>query len=402
MPSYSPAAWERAMRVREVILQAIAGKMSWPQAADVLGMSARTLRRWRRKFQEKGMDGLIDRRQRCPSARAIPEAELRRWLLLYRQRYAGYNARHFWSTCRRDHGLTWSYTLIRQALQMAGLVRKHRPRGRHFRRREPRACFGELLHLDGSRHRWLTLRPEDYQHLIVIVDDATRQILYAQMAEGESSHAVMTALAAVLRQYGLPQGLYTDRASWAAVTRRAGQPIAPGRLTQVGRALRRLGVEHILAYSPQARGRSERVHRTLQDRLVNELRAHAIRSTEQANRYLRERFLPTYNSEFACPPADSTAVFVPIGHTDLDAILCHEEDRVVAKDNTVHLDGVRLQIDKQPGRATCAGLTVTLRRHLDGSHSVLWGKRLLGHYDARGRRREAVAAANTPLTESAA
>lgn len=402
MPDYAPAAWERAMKVRDVILHAVAGKLTWIQAADVLGMSPRTLRRWRRKFQEHGIDRLVDRRRQRPSARAIPEAELQRWLRLYRDKYSGYNARHFWSTCRREHGLAWSYTLLRQALQTAGLVRKHRPRGRHFRRREPRPCFGEMLHLDGSRHHWLQLRPEEYQHLIVVVDDATRQVLYAQLAEGESSQAVMAALAAVLRTHGLPQALYTDRAGWAAVTRKAGERPEAGRLTQVGRALKRLGIEHILAYSPQARGRSERVNRTLQDRLVNELRVAGIRTVERANRFLRECFLPAYNTEFGKPPLDATTVFVPLGDTDLDAILCHEEERTVGKDNTVQLDGVRLQIDKQPGRVTCAGLTVTLRRQLDGTHRVLWGKRCLGRYDSRGRRLENTATPPNTSKDAAA
>ena len=176
------------------------------------------------------------------------------------------------------------------------------------------------------------------------------------------------------------------------MTRKAGERPEPGRLTQVGRALKRLGIEHILAYSPQARGRSERVNRTLQDRLVNELRVHGIRSLERANRYLIERFVPAYNAEFGKPPADTTTVFVPLGETDLDTILCHEEERAVGKDNTVQLDGVRLQIDKQPGRVSCAGLAVTVRRHLNGTHTVLWGKRCLGRYDHRGRRLEAATA----------
>lgn len=401
MPRYTPAAKERAMKVHEVFVRAVEGKLSWLQAADILGLSPRTIRRWRARMDRYGIPGLCDRRCQRPSSRAIKPDELRRWLRLYRTRYRGYNARHFWSTCRREHGLAWSYTLIRTALQAAGLVRKHRPRGRHFRRREPRACRGELLHLDGSRHRWLLLRPEDYQHLIVVLDDATHGILYARFEEGETTHAVLAALAAVFRTHGLPQALYTDRASWAACTRDSqGRPRAD-RPTQVQRALKRLGVEHILAFSPQARGRSERANRTLQDRLVQELRAHGIRSVEAANRYLLERFLPAYNAEFAVPPADAQSAFVPLGPVDLDAILCHEEERTVGKDNTVALEGVRLQIDKQPGRITCAGLTVTIRRHLDGTHSVLWGKRLLGRYDARGRRRED-AAQTTTTTPAAA
>jgi AraC-like DNA-binding protein len=401
MSSYSPAAWERAMRVREVILQAIAGKMTWIQAADVLGMSPRTVRRWRYRLQHHGLEGLIDRRHCSPSERAIPEAELQRWLRLYRDRYRGYNARHFWVTCRREHGLTWSYTLLRTALQAAGLVRKHRPRGRHFRRREPRACFGEMLHLDGSRHRWLALCPEDYQHLIVVVDDATGKILYARLEEGESSTAVMTALGAVFRAHGLPQALYTDRASWAACTRSSEGRPREDRPTQVQRALQALGVEHIHAFTPQARGRSERVNRTLQDRLVNELRVHGIHSVGRANRYLNEHFLPAYNAEFARAPSDASNGFAPLLEADLDAALCHEEQRQVAKDNTVQLDGVRLQIEKQPGRVTCAGLTVTIRRHLDGTHSITWGKRLLGRYDSKGRRLE-IAVLPASSTEAAA
>jgi hypothetical protein len=258
-----------------------------------------------------------------------------------------------------------------------------------------------LLHLDGSRHRWLLLRPEEYQHLIVVLDDATREILYARLEDGETSRAILAALAAVFRAQGLPQALYTDRASWAACTRDAHGHPRQDRPTQVQRALKRLGVEHILAFSPQARGRSERANRTLQDRLVQELRAHRIRSVDAANRYLAETFLPAYNAEFAVRPVAQESAFVALGSVDLDAILCHEEERVVARDNTVQLDGVRLQIDKQPGRATCAGLTVTVRRHLDGTHSVLWGKRLLGRYDPRGRRLEAATAASPMITVAA-
>jgi transposase len=386
MSIYTPAAWERAMKLHDVLVRAIAGKMTWVQAADVLGVTPRTMRRWRYRMEQYGIDGLRDRRMQSPSGKAITPPELAQWLRLYRARYAGYNARHFWVTCRREHGLKWSYTLIREALQKAGLVRRHRPRGRHFRRREPRGCFGEMLHLDGSRLRWLALRPEQHQCMIVVVDDATRRILYAQLTDHESTRAVFDALNAVLIGHGIPQALYTDRASWAAVTRKAGAPPDKSKITQVGRALKKLGVEHILATSPQARGRSERTNRTLQDRLVNELRTAQVRSVEAANRFLVERFLPAYNDEFGRQPALPEPAFVPLGSVSLDSILCHEEEREVGRDNTVQLDTVRMQIEKQPGRPTCAGLTVTLRRHLDGSHTVLWGKRVLGRYDARGRR----------------
>jgi hypothetical protein len=276
-------------------------------------------------------------------------------------------------------------------------VKKKRPRGRHFLRREPRACFGELLHIDGSRHRWLTLRPDQWQSLIVVVDDATKRVLYAQLGDGETTHAILTALAAVVRAQGIPQALYSDRAGWATFTAKAGEPVDRTRRTQVGRALERLGVEHILAYSPQARGRSERVNRTLQDRLVKELHAAGIRTLERANRYLVECFLPAYNDEFARPPAHPESGFAPLGGADLEAIFCHEESRTVQRDNTVTLEGVRLQIAKQPGRVTCAGLSVVVRRHLDGTHSVAWGPKLLGRYSPQGR-----ALSREPLVHSIA
>lgn len=385
MPHYSPAAKERAMKLQDVLLQAMAGKMSWIQAAEVLGLSPRTLRRWRDKFRCHGFDGLQDRRRRSPSHRAVPERELSGWLTLYRRRYRGYNVRHFYALLKRRHGCRRSYSLVLRALQGAGLVRRQRPRGRHFLRREPRPRWGELLHLDGSRHQWLATCPGDYQCLITVVDDATRQLLYAQLWEGETSEGVMTALRAVIQRQGLPQALYTDRASWAARTPKQGEPVDKSQLTQVGRALRRLGVEHILAYSPQARGRSERVNRTLQGRLVPELKSHNVRTLERANRYLAQVFLPAYNDEFARPAREPESAFIPLGGTDLEQILCHEEERVVAKDNVVQLAGVRLQIAKQPGRVTWAGQSVLVRRHLDGTHTVWAGPRLLGRYSPNGR-----------------
>jgi len=245
-----------------------------------------------------------------------------------------------------------------------------------------------MLHLDGSLHAWLALRPHEKQTLVAVVDDATKQLLHARLFDSESSQAVMTALHAVISRHGLPMALYTDRAGWAVHTPKAGGAYDRDRLTQVGRALKRLGVEHILAYSPQARGRSERLNRTLQDRFVSELRVAGIRSVAVANAYLRDRFTPLYNETFACPPRDQTPAFVPLGRFDLEQVLCHEEERTVGRDNTVALDGVRMQIDKQRGRRTCAGLRVLIRRHLDGQHSIWWGTRCLGRFTPAGKARK--------------
>lgn len=390
--AYTRAAVERVMKVQEAILRALSGRQSWLQVADVLGVSPRTVRRLRWRYERYGYDGLFDHRRRRPSPRAVPLGEVQRLLRMYRERYGprdghpGFNIRHFYEVACRDHRVRLSYSFVKQALQTAGLVGKRRPRGRHRRRREPRPCFGELLHLDGSLHPWLALVADARQTLIAVVDDATKQLLYAQLvAGGESLGAIMTALRAVLEQHGIPGALYTDRAGWAVYTPTSGTAPDRTKRTQVGRALARLGIEHIVSFSPQARGRSERANGTLQGRLVNELRVAGIQTLPAANRYLRERFIPDYNARFGRAPADPSSAFVPVGRQDLDQILCHEDERCVARDNTLTLDGVVLQIDKQRGRRSCAGLRVLVRRHLDGRHSVWWGPRCLGWFTATGR-----------------
>jgi hypothetical protein len=387
-------AWtavERAMRMQEVIVQALGGTLSWLRAADILGIDPRSLRRWRARYKADRLYGLFDRRHR-PSWRRAPLGDIQRIVRLYREQYAGFNVRHFHQCARRDHGVRYSYSFVKLALQEAGLVRKGRARGRHRRRREPRPCVGELLHLDGSRHPWLALCPDQRQTLIAVVDDATKRLLYAQLGPSETTAAVMTALRAVFETCGLPIALYTDRAGWAFHTPKAGGKVDPRHLTQLGRALARLGIEHIPSYAPQARGRSERLHRTLQDRLVKELQRLGITTVAAANAYLRDEFIPAYNAEFTHPPADPQSAFVSAAGVDFDAVLCHEEERTVGADNVVTLEAVPLQLAKQPGRRTCAGLRVLVRRHLDGRHTVWHGPRCLGRYDAGGRPRPGPAA----------
>ena len=381
--AYPQGAVERAMKAQEVIMRALAGKLTWIQAADILGRSPRSIRRLRWRLQHFGYDGLFDRRRRQPSPKRAPVTEVQRVLRLYRDRYQGFNVRHFHQLARREHGVQFCYAFVKKALQTAGLVARHQPRGRHRRRREPRPCFGEVLHLDGSRHHWLALVPDQWLTLLAVVDDATKQLLYAELRSNPP--AALTALRAVLERHGLPMALYTDRAHWAVHTPTSGSAPDRRRLTQVGRALARLGIEHILGYSPQARGRSERVNRTLQDRLVNELRVAGIRTVAAANAYLRTRFIPAFNMEFARPPADPTPAFVPLGRVDLDQILCIEDQRVVGRDNVVTAGLVPLQLAKQPGRRTCAGLRVLVRRHLNGQHSVWYGSRCLGRFSPLGQ-----------------
>lgn len=272
------------MKVRDVIARVISGEISWIQAADICRMSPRTMRRWQQRYEELGYDALWDRRHQTPSPRRAPLPEVERVLRLYRERYLGFNVRHFHEVVVRHHGVGLSYSFVKAALQQAGLVRKKRARGKHRRRREPRPSFGEMLHIDGSKHAWLALVHDEQQTLIVIADDATGEVLYAQLWAEETTNGVFSALREVLLAQGIPQALYSERASWAVFTPKAGEVSDRSKPTHVTRALAKLGIEQILAYSPQARGRSERLHRTLQDRLVNELRLHCIRTVGLANR----------------------------------------------------------------------------------------------------------------------
>lgn len=398
MVTYPPSAVGRAMRVQEVILRAMSGEITWIRAAEILGISARSLRRWKWRYQRWGYDGLLDRRTGRPSPKRAPMEEVERILRLYRESYMGFNVRHFHQIGQREHGFRLSYSFVKKALQGAGLVKKGRKRRLHRQRREPKPCFGQMLHLDGSPHRWLDLAPQERQVLLAVVDDATRRLLYAQLWPAETTVAVMSALKEVVQTFGIPMSLYTDRASWAFRTDSVGGKVDKQNLTQVGRALSQLGIEHIGAYSPQARGRMERANRTLQDRLVNELRLKGICTTAAANRYLRQVFIPDYNERFARAPADPQNLFVDLQGVDLDQIFCHQESRFVGNDDTVRMDGVCMQLGSRPGRQSWAGLKVTVRRHLDGTHSVWHGMQRVGRYDRKGKPLQLLSdpAAGTP------
>jgi hypothetical protein len=382
----APGAEERAVTRRQVILEAIAGKITWGAAAEILQMSGRNMRRLKRGYERWGFQALYDRRRHVPSPKRAAVGEVEQVLKLYGQTYRGFNVRHFHEIAVREHGVKLSYSFVKKALQEARLVRKYCARGRHRRRREPRACFGEMLQLDGSEHEWLALCPGQKQTLIAAVDDATKRVCYAELWPSEDLQAVMTAVRQIVLWHGLPMSFYTDRARWAAYTPKAGGPVDKSKPSEFGRALRRLGIDHILSYSPQARGRIERLNRTFQDRLINELRVAGIDTVAQANRYLREGFIERYNERFARAPADPESAFVALGSkVDLDQILCREDERVVGRDNVVSFEGTPLQIDKQSGRRSCAGLRVLVRHHLDGSYSVWRAGDLLGRFDAAGK-----------------
>ncbi len=379
---YRKAAVERAMKVQEVILRAMAKKITWWQAAEILGLSDRSMRRWRERYDEFGYDGLFDRRQGKPSPKRVPVAVVEQVLGLYRDRYFDLNVRHFHEKLHAEHGVELSNTWVKLALQGAGLVARGRKRGVHRKRRPRRPLPGMLLHIDGSHHRWF--QDERWYDLIVILDDATSEIYYAQLVEEESTVTVMAALRAVIERKGLFCALYSDRGSHFWLTPKVGGKVDPHRLTQVGRALRELGIQMIPAYSPQARGRSERNFGTWQGRLPQELRLHGIASVEEANRFLREHYIAEFNGSFQVRAAERGTAFLPRRGQNLDLVFSLQFERAVNRDNTVSFQHLRLQIEAVRWRATLAGCTVRVHQHLDGSLTITHGPQRLGRYRADG------------------
>jgi transposase len=319
MKQSTEAAWERAMKIQEVMLRAMAKRITWWQAAEIIGISCRQMRRWLRRYEEHGYEGLRDRRRGRVSEKRVPLEQVEEVLRLYQDQYFDFNVRHFHEKLGEQHGIELSYTWVKLALQGAGLVAKGRQRGVHRKRRPRRPLPGMLLHMDGSRHRWF--QDERWYDLIVILDDATSQIYYAQLVEEESSETVMAALREVIELRGLFCALYSDRGSHFWHTPQAGGRVDPLRLTQVGRALRDLGIQMIPAYSPEARGRSERNFGTWQGRLPQELRLHSITTVEQANRFLREQYIAEFNRHFQVQAAQPGTAFTRCPRRDLDRVL---------------------------------------------------------------------------------
>ena len=361
----------------------MAKKITWWQAAEIIGVSARTMRRWRERLEQDGYDGLADRRKGMVSPKRVSLAVCEQVLSLYRERYFDLNMRHFHEKLREEHGIELSYTWVQKALQGAGLVAKRSKRDTHRRRRPRRPLPGMLLHIDGSKHCWL----QDGQRydLIVILDDATSEIYYAQLVEEESTRSVMAGLRKVIETKGLFCALYSDRGSHFFHTPKAGEPVDKHRLTQVGRALKELGIQMIPAYSPQARGRSERNFGTWQGRLPQELRLAGIHTLEAANRFLREQYITVFNQKFAVAAEQKGTAFRRTSRSDLEWIFSVQTERIVAKDNTVAIVDRVWQLEKSRFRSTLAGCTVTIHEHLDGRASLRYGPHVVGRFDQQRR-----------------
>jgi transposase len=373
------------MKREEILLRAYSKQISWIEAAEVLGMSCRHLRRVRWAYEKYGFDGLHDNRVGKESPRRMPIAVVEEVLELYREKYFDFNVRHFHEKLVEKHGMELSYTWVKQLLQGAGLVAKDRARKKHRRRRERKAIAGMMLHIDGSHHRWFG--DERWHDLIVILDDANSEIYYAALAEAESTASVMKAIRQVVERQGVFCSLYSDRASHFFLTPKAGEPVDRQSLTQVGRALRDLSIRLIPAYSPQARGRSERSFRTWQARLPQELRLRGITDPKEANRFLTRSYVREFNRKFAVQAAEPDAsAFVPCTRTsELDRIFSIQTERTVNRDNTVKYNNMTLQIEQQRWRSSMDGCRVIVYQHLSGTITIGFGPQEIGRYTADGR-----------------
>lgn len=372
----------RMIKFLDVLGRYEAAQFSQVEAAELLGIDERTFRRWRQRFEDDGEAGLLDRRFGKASGKRVPvdrEAEVE---ALYRTRYSGFTAKHFHELLVQRHNFAWAYTWTKTFLHSKGLLERAKRRGAHRRKRPRRPLPGMMLHQDGSRHVWLGGQPA--LDLIVTLDDATSAILSAFLVEEEGTASTFRALREVFERHGLPLSLYTDRGAHYFCTAEAGEKAGRAGLTQVGRALEHLGVEHIAAYSPQARGRSERAFQTLQDRLVKELALAGVDTVEAANVFIHDVYIPAHNARFAIAAEQDGSAFVAIPGVELAEILCLQEEREVGNDNCVRFKRLKLQIPESPLRAHFVKARVKVRQYPDGTHAVFHGQRCLGRYDQKG------------------
>src|ERR1700722_224314 len=376
----------RRMRFTDVLGRSERSELSQMEAAELLGISERTFRRWRARHREAGEAGLADRRL-APSLRRAPVAEIERMLGLYRDLYRGFTVKHFHEQLGKRHNYTLGYTVTKVYLHRSGLVQAATKRSAHRKKRPRRPMVGMLLHQDASTHAWL---PGDAgkHDLVVTMEDATSAIYSAFLVDQEGTASSLRGVRDVVAKHGLFCSLYTDRGSHYFFTPEGGGKVSTTVLTQFGRALKQLGIEHIAAYSPQARGRSERMFGTLQGRLPQELALEGIYDLENANSYLKEIYLPMHNTRFTSKPECAQSAFTPLAGFDLANILCIREDRVVACDNTVHYQGKKLQIPQNPLRHHFVKTQVRVHHYQDDTLALFYGPREIGRYDAQGKLQE--------------
>ena len=370
------------MTRNEVIMRALAGTLTWIQAADICGITARQMRRMKRRYEARGYDGLVDGRGGKPRRTRIAVQTLEQLCRLKRERYTDFSVQHFWEQATEKHQIAVSYTWTLKALQAAGLAEKSAGRGQYRRQRERRPLVGMLLHLDASTHEWLAGQP--MWDLNVMLDDADGRILDARFVPQEGTASTFAALHAVLRRHGRFAELYTDRGSHFCHTSVAGTGPDAVQEGQVSRALHVLGIRHILARSPEARGRSERAFGTIQGRLPPELRVAGISDYAAANGYLVQHFVPDFNRRFTVTPAQAGSAFVPLVGVDLELLLSAQHERVVRNDSTVPFNALTLQLPPLPQRPHYVRCPVLVHEFPQGTLGISYQGQLLARYDGDG------------------
>jgi transposase len=360
-------------------------ELSCVDAADILGISERSFLRFRRRYEEDSFTGRFDRRLGRPPPNKAADDEVESLTRLYTGRFRGFSVKHFHDYIKPSYPEIRSYNWCRQTLQEAGLIQKVGRGGPHRQRRDRKTMEGLMLHQDASTHDWIPGLGYNVD-LIVTMDDATSEITSAFFTGQEGTISSLRGISETIKKYGLFCSLYTDRGSHYAYTPEAGGKVLKGHKTQVGRALDQLGIRHIHAYSPEARGRSERMFGTLQGRLPKEMALHCITTLERANAYLQETYLPLHNATFKSKAERPEKAYTPwLHHHSLEEILCLQNDRLVQKDNTVRYEGLILQIPKQDHRHHYVKCTVSVREYLDGQLGIFYGHHCLGRYDQRGQ-----------------
>jgi hypothetical protein len=376
--------WEaHVRRFQDALEHYKKGRLTAEEAGELLGLSGRHFRRQCVRYEAEGIDGLRDKRLGRVSNRRAPESELDRMRRLYAEEYADFTVKHFHEELRRHHNYTLSYTVTRLALQRSGDVKPAPGRGRHRKKRVRRPMVGMMLMQDGSTHRWIATLGHEID-LIVTMDDATGWIYSAFFVDQEGTMSSFRGLHETISAHGLFGSLYTDRGSHYFYTPVAGGPVDKKNLTQVGRALKQLGIRHIPSYTPEGRGRMERVFRTLQQRLPPMLRRAGILTMEAANVYLREVYVLEHNARFGKEAAEPGSAFVSCAGIALDEVLCVQEDRQVSRDNCVSWFRRSLQIPEQRHRHHYVKATVCVHEYPDGRLAIFDGPRCLVRFDATG------------------
>ncbi len=378
--NYPSSQWERIMKIQDVFEQAHHKQLTWKEAAEILRVDERTIRRWKQTVEENGYEGLFDQRTKRPSLKKAPESIQNQVLKLYRDTYRDWNVKHFHEQLTK-YGIGYKYTWVKNLLQGAGFVEVRSRKSKHRQRRERKPLPGMMLHIDGSQHSWIPALGSAMQQLIVVMDDANNDVYYAKLVPEEDTRECMLALRHVVKTKGLFCSLYSDRAAHFFRTAQAGQKIDLTSLSQLARALYELGIETIPAYSPEARGRGERLFETWQGRLPNELKLHAIKTIPDANRYILESFLPWHRKSLIKPQAQKGSAFTPYHGKNLDLIFSIKESRIVAGDNTISWNNLILQIKPSKFRFSFAKCKVMVHGHLDGTVSVIYGPHLIAKFN---------------------